>query len=1173
MLQKVNFQNYGYLFEDAGYIKIEQSDIDVFEQRNDSEILPFMMYKSKKGKKYLSLSKGMLKNSIGGTIGIDTEVKEIKPSVLKLKFLGNEYIKINILKKDMLNQRRKTPIGSSLHVYIKDYDFALNRPIMVSEKVGDGLSIAQFESIMMIQTDTEIKEFQAYLKKNDLLDEDDEWRIAPLWDKERGTTLRGVIMQIGNQYAYKALFEELEPERLILRYNGMLGKGEFISFDDVFVTTNVTVDCYSSQQINEDKSKYNDLFEECFKLQLYLTSEFVTQRKMMVVSPMSVYLDQWTEITNRLIDLLGYGRKQEINIVERNEIICGKDNYFTILYIDNSEQLRKFIETEKNKNRTKFFITLPQNDKLSCKIHEDDEGQISLKVAGIISEEILIEKNFILDLYSLAVPYAEKQHVNALCSFKEGRVINEKVKMAVINVKEEKYSDNGYRINAFFNQNIQTNTAQVNAVIRAFSEEKFFMIQGPPGTGKTTVIKELILQQLHRVPNSKILVVSQANVAVDNVLRGIVEIAQTSNCIEKSQIVRCGSAEKIAEDIDEYSFENKYVKYNNSLKEYVANDTKIMNLRKKWLDIIADKNNSDVVGECLLGGFQIIGATCVGLESRHYGLNGFEFDLVIIDEAGKALAGELLIPINRAKKTIIIGDHKQLPPVINPALYKGGKVNFDDVVEEEQQIDFLNRSFFQRLYEDCPDTMKCMLKTQFRMPPVIADLVNLFYDGKLQTGENCYDKKPMFLKNNLIFVDMKNNPNYKEKQDVYENGEKSGPYNSEEISAAKIIVKKIRQYYSKRIVIITPYKKQKNLLIKAFKEFNDKNVWVNTIDAFQGDEEDIVIYCTTRSQKKTLYFSDNARLNVAFSRTRNTLIFLGSSSYLKKYPMDHILHKVSDYLFDNACIVNYEQWIDSDFNLHYNADFDQKKDFNYSQKNIITDFSQNEFFESVKETKPIKRLCESCGKELVNNENILCAKCLEKNTTVKCKCCNREILYPLCDKFIFKKEPVRVCRFCQEAICEECNDSFLIEKNTFEQLKNSEKKCLCRVCSNKYREKVYFSCEQCGERMEFTYAYQRKLEEQGRMLPTICSKCKENGNKLVTLGVCNACGREITQKSYIVNKYNIGRQTLHKECRDKIFKKFFCKSCGNPFSITFGEKESFERKGLELPKRCKDCRG
>lgn len=1171
MLQKINSQNGGYLFEDAGYIRIDQSDIDIFGQHNDSELLPFMMYKSRNGKKYLSISKGLLKNSIGGTIGIDVEVKEIKPSILKLKFLGNEYIRINILKKDMMNQRRKTPIGSSLHVYVKDYDFALNRPIMVSEKVGDGLSIAQFESIMMVQTAAEKREFEEYLKKNDLLDEDDEWRIAPIWDENEETILKGVIMQIGNQYAYRALFEELESEKVILRYKGMLKKEEFVSFDDVFVTTNVTVWPYSPQQISKNKSEYDELFVECFKLQLYLTSEFLTQRKMMVVSPMSVYLNQWAEITNRLIDLLGYGAKQTINVVECYELNFGINNCFTVLYIDKSERLRKFIEREKGKNRTKFFISLQidEDEKLPCKLH-DDEGQISLKVMGNVSVEVLIEKDFILDLYSVAIPYAEKQHANALSAFKEGRVVNEKIKMAVINVKEEKYSDNGYRIISFFNDNIQKNAAQVDAVIRAFGEEKFFMIQGPPGTGKTTVIKELILQQLNRMPNSKILVVSQANVAVDNVLRGIVEIAQKSEFIEEGQIVRCGSIEKIAEDIEEYSFENKYVKYNQNLRKHGTNDPKIMKLRRKWLDIIADRRNSDVIGECLLGCFQIIGATCVGLESRNYGLNGFEFDLVIIDEAGKALAGELLIPINRAKKTIIIGDHKQLPPVINPALYKGGKINFDDVVEEEQQVDFLNRSFFQRLYEDCPETMKCMLKTQFRMPPVIADLVNLFYDGELKTGKNCYDKKPMFLGNNLIFVDMKNNPDYWETQDEYENGEKSGPYNLEEISAAKIIVEKIRQYYNKRIVIITPYKKQKNLLIKAF---NDKNVWVNTIDAFQGDEEDIIIYCTTRSQKKTRYFSDNARLNVAFSRAKNTLIFLGSSNYLKKYPMNHILHKVSDYLSSKAYIVNYEQWIDSDFDLLYNADFDQKKDIEYSNQNIITDFTQKEFFESVKEIEPEKKICESCGQELCNNENILCAKCLEKSETVKCKCCNREILYPLYDKYILKREPVKICSFCQEVICEECGASLLIERNALEQLKKVGKKCLCRVCSDKYREKVYSSCEQCGERMEFTYAYQKKLEERGRTLPTICSKCRENGNKLVTLGVCKACGGEITQKSYIVAKYNIGEQTFHKECRQKVYRYVSCKECGDRFTITYGEKESYENRGQELPKRCKDCRG
>lgn len=1170
MLQKTDFQNCGYVFHDAGYVRLEQSDVDIFEQSGASEVLPFMMYKGRNGKKYLSLSKGMLKNSIGGTIGVDVEVKEIKSSSLRLKFLGNEYIRINLLKTDMLNQRRKTPVGSSLHVYIKDYDFAFNSPIWVSERVGDGLSIAQFESIMMVQTSTEIKEFHEYLKKNDLLEEDDEWRIAPLWEEDNKGVLKGVIMQVGTLYAYKALFEELEPERWILRYKGMIEKEEFVSFDDVFVTTNVTVDCYSPQQINKDKSEYNKLFEECLKLQLYLTSEFLTQRKMMIVSPMSVYLDQWAEITNRLIELLGYGARQRINIVERNELNFGKNNHFTVLYIDDPQSFRKYLERERDKGRTKFFIALQadENEILPCKVQ--DEEEISLKVTGNISNGDLLERDFMLDLYSVVIPYAEKQHAKALSEFKEGRVVNEKVKMAVINIQEEKYSDNGYRIESFFNDNIQTNAAQVDTVVRAFAEDKFFMIQGPPGTGKTTVIKELILQQLHRMSNSKILVVSQANVAVDNVLRGIIEIARESQFIEVGQIVRCGSSDKIAVDVEEYSFENKYVNYIESLREHNVSDIETKRLRERWLDIIADKKNSDVIGECLLGCFQIVGATCVGLESRHYGLNGIEFDLVIIDEAGKALAGELLIPINRAKKVIIIGDHKQLPPVINPALYKGGKINFDDVVEEEQQIDFLNRSFFQRLYEDCPDTMKCMLKTQFRMPPVIADLVNLFYDGELQTGENCYKKKPMFLGNNLIFVDMKNNPNYKEKQDEFENGEKSGPYNLEEIVAAKAIVSKLRKYYNKRIVIITPYKRQKNMLIKAF---HDKNVWINTIDAFQGDEEEIVIYCTTRAKKKTLYFSDHARLNVAFSRAKNTLIFLGSSDYLRKYPEEHILHKVSSYLAHRACIINYEEWIEEDFDLCYEVDLGQKKSSMHLKKDFITDFNKTDFFESVKELETENRVCESCGGKLADNETILCIRCLEKSETVKCKCCNRDIPYPLYDKYILKRNPIKICNSCQEVACEECKKAFLIEKSVLKQWKESGKKCLCRECVNKYKEKVYSVCEQCGETMIFTYAHKKRLEENGKGLPKICSKCKEAGNKLISLGVCEACGKEIVQKAYIVDKYHIGRQRFHKECRNKAYVRSYCKVCGQEFIITYGERKSFESLRYELPKKCKNCRG
>lgn len=304
-----------------------------------------------------------------------------------------------------------------------------------------------------------------------------------------------------------------------------------------------------------------------------------------------------------------------------------------------------------------------------------EDGDISLRLKGEVDSDTLLDNNFILDMYSVAVPYAEKQHANAFSVFKEGRIVNEEVKIAIVNTSSIEYKDNGYRVQELYNKSIQTNRAQLDAVVRAFGEKRFFLIQGPPGTGKTTVIKELILQQLTRVCSARILVVSQANVAVDNVLRGIVDISSVINIVNSTQIVRCGTPDKIADDIEEYSFEKKFVKYKEQLKACQKLDDEVEALRQKWIKIIEDKNNADVVGECLLSCFQIIGATCVGLESRRYGLNGMEFDLVIIDEAGKALAGELLIPINHAKKVIIIGDHKQLPQLSILRFIKVEKLN------------------------------------------------------------------------------------------------------------------------------------------------------------------------------------------------------------------------------------------------------------------------------------------------------------------------------------------------------------------------------------------------------------------------------------------------------------------------------------------------------------------
>lgn len=475
-LDPLKFANGGYEFEERGLVRIDKSDEYLLGSNTNLTDCPFMVTKASNGNYYLSHVKGMLKQSIGGTIGLDMQIREIRNHYLVLSFMQYEYMRIILDKKNLLNQRRKTPKGSNLHVFVTEYDYALKKTIKVSEKVGDGLSITRFDSIPMLLSEKDRQEFYAYLKENDLLDFEDEWRIAPIWNDNKDF-LTGIIMQVANEYAFKAVFEELSDNKLVLKYRGLLDKKDFVSFDDIFVTTNVTVENYTSEQIEENPEEYEELFVECQKLQLYLVSEFIIQNKMMVNSPMNVYLTQWTEVTNRLIQLMSEGRHISLSVCEFENIRVFGEIY-TYFYIDNNEELRNYLSKEEREGRFKYYIQFVEYERIFCKI-EATEERIIIKIRKKVNSQDLLERDFYLELYSLTNPYAEKQQVTALDSFREGKVVNSDIKNAIINISSEKYQDNGMRIAEFFNSQIMKNDAQMDAVIRAFAEKKFFMIQGP----------------------------------------------------------------------------------------------------------------------------------------------------------------------------------------------------------------------------------------------------------------------------------------------------------------------------------------------------------------------------------------------------------------------------------------------------------------------------------------------------------------------------------------------------------------------------------------------------------------------------------------------------------------------------------------------------------------------
>jgi len=489
---------------------------------------------------------------------------------------------------------------------------------------------------------------------------------------------------------------------------------------------------------------------------------------------------------------------------------------------------------------------------------------------------------------------------NALLQFRSGFLANSLLKSYLLDASNIEYEPLDIIQPDIYNEKLANNLSQKRALERALNEKNLYLIQGPPGTGKTTVIKEIIHQQMELNPASRVLVVSQANVAVDNVLRGLKKDY-------RKQMIRCGHLAKIDESIVDISFEEKYEHYIKSIKSYSPGNNE-KNLYLKWLEVITESDNTinPDIGELILKDHQIVGATCVGLAQKKIGLNRIIFDLVIIDEASKALPAEILIPVNRAKKVILIGDHKQLPPVINPILYDEEKIELSD--REYMQDQLFSLSMFQKLYEAAPESNKSILESQYRMPSVIGEMVSeLFYGGLLKNGKGTDLKKPIYFKSNLNIIDMSKDKTYKESK---ENG--MSVVNYREAQIVNLLVEKIRKEtnVSMRIAVITPYRGQKRAIVKALMKnginLSEENIAVNTIDAFQGDEAELVIYCTTRANKKTLYFSDDARLNVAFSRAKNSLVIIGSMNYFKKYGPESNLRKIAEYIEKNGSILNYK---------------------------------------------------------------------------------------------------------------------------------------------------------------------------------------------------------------------------------------------------------------------------
>jgi DNA polymerase III delta prime subunit len=363
------------------------------------------------------------------------------------------------------------------------------------------------------------------------------------------------------------------------------------------------------------------------------------------------------------------------------------------------------------------------------------------------------------------------------------------------------------------------NEEQAEAVARVMGMRpgQMYLIQGPPGTGKTTAIVESIRRILGRNPNASILMSSHSNDAVDTGQERLLGFSH----VRQARIAEPGKVPR--------------------------------RLRPTLVE-------SDD-----LEPYNLVAGTCnrLAIDSR---LRFKVFDWLILDEANKVRANEALALMPLAKRWVMIGDLKQLPPVMEEAA---------STFKIEQPLDELVRddSFYGWIWDRVPASSKIMLPRQYRMREPIGRVVSdLFYEGKL-IHEAPHPRMPLPwpFDRELVWVDTG-------AQDEYRDAQRSVA-NEFEVALCKDITSIIRRRVRKaKLAVIAMYASQVNRLSSALKGIVPPED-IESVDAFEGRESDAVILSLVRSNDRAAigFLNDPNRVNVAISRAKKLLVIVGDS--------------------------------------------------------------------------------------------------------------------------------------------------------------------------------------------------------------------------------------------------------------------------------------------------------
>lgn len=431
---------------------------------------------------------------------------------------------------------------------------------------------------------------------------------------------------------------------------------------------------------------------------------------------------------------------------------------------------------------------------------------------------------------------------------------------------------------------------QEEAVMKAL-ENPLSLIQGPPGTGKT-ITSATLVYHLAQNPKRKtqILVCAPSNIVVDMLAARIHSTGV--------RVVRfCSkSRESVASEVEFLGLqEQARALRSDKFKEMALLLDKEDSLSKEEEDKLARLRREAEAH--VLEKADVVCVTCIA--SADHRLQSLKFHYVLIDEATQAIEPESLLPLLKgAKHAILVGDHRQLGPV---------------VISREALRAGLGLSLFERLVK--VGLKPYRLQMQYRMHPELSKFPsNVFYEGSLQNGLGIVDRPVNKLfpwpTNGVPFMFL----NSVGVEEISASG--TSYLNRTESNAIEHLMLFLldSKIEPQQVGIITPYKGQrsyvlsqlmKSSLLAKFKHFY-KELEIASVDGFQGREKDYIIISCVRSNESTGigFLTDPRRMNVSITRAKYGMILVGNAKVLAKDPLwNHFLFfmKSNNLLFEGIC--------------------------------------------------------------------------------------------------------------------------------------------------------------------------------------------------------------------------------------------------------------------------------